>query len=403
MFNKTLYYPWIDIHDDSWVKTAILYWDEINTIVPFSMQSPYQSQVATILEQERILRPFEVTPSSREVIEASDIAIQYLSTPEGMRILTSGDEYSRVHPSKLSYQLQRSLGLGHNRVHSSKMSHHLMDTIGSARVDDDGFLSLDGKFSAYYMSALANRIAKRNNLSTVADSQIYNQFNTKLSIDGYSPNRNKTFIKCPRCREVFDRFTQESIKNTGECPACGEDIFYFFPESERRFQQSFRAEPQHLVDGMLAELAIESIYIPSSVPIDKLLKFRADHTDELAAFRGALQDITHSVLECGEVDDIRALRQQVKVAYTDKVKPEIKGLKSQLKGAKVNYVLSDFTISGMASVLGTTLASDLSTTAILAGAGVSIGIRSLMYMQERRNIRTNPYSYVLSMESKLGL
>lgn len=403
MFNKTLYYPWIDIHDDSWVKTAILYWDEINTIVPFSMQSPYQSQVATILEQERILRPFEVTPSSREVIEASDIAIQYLSTPEGMRILTSGDEYSRVHPSKLSYQLLRSLGLGHNRVHSSKMSHHLMDTIGSARVDDDGFLSLDGKFSAYYMSALANRIAKRNNLSTVADSQIYNQFNTKLSIDGYSPNRNKTFIKCPRCREVFDRFTQESIKNTGECPACGADIFYFFPESERRFQQPFRAEPQHLVDGMLAELAIESIYIPSSVPIDKLLKFRADHTDELAAFRGALQDITHSVLECGEVDDIRALRQQVKVAYTDKVKPEIKGLKSQLKGAKVNYVLSDFTISGMASVLGTTLASDLSTTAILAGAGVSIGIRSLMYMQERRNIRTNPYSYVLSMESKLGL
>ena len=66
-------------------------------------------------------------------------------------------------------------------------------------------------------------------------------------------------------------------------------------------------------------------------------------------------------------------------------------------------MLSDFTISGMASVLGTTLASDLSTTAILAGAGVSIGVRSLMYMQERRNIRTNPYSYVLSMESKLGL
>lgn len=403
MFNKTLYYPWIDIHDDSWVKTAILYWDEINTIVPFSMRSPYQSQVATLLEQERILRPFEVTPSSREVIEASDIAIQYLSTPEGMRILTSGDEYSRVHPSKLSYQLKRSLGFGHNHVHSSKMSHQLMDTIGSARVDDDGFLSLDGKFSAYYMSALANRIAKRNNLSTVADSQIYNQFNTKLSIDGYSPNRNKTFIKCPRCRDIFDRFTQETIKNTGECPTCGADIFYFFSERERRFQQPFRAEPQHLVDGVLAELAIESIYIPNSVPIDKLLKFRADHTDELAAFRGALQDITHSVLGCAEVDDIRALRQKVKVAYTDKVKPEIKGLKSQLKGAKVNYVLSDFTISGMASVLGATLASDLSTTALLAGAGVSIGIRSLMYMQERRNIRTNPYSYVLSMESKLGL
>jgi hypothetical protein len=403
MFNKTLYYPWIDIHDDSWVKTAILYWDEINTIVPFSMQSPYQNQVAILLEKERILRPFEVTASSREVIEASDIAIQYLSTPEGMRVLTSGDEHSRVHPSKLSYQLQRSLGLGYSRIHSSKMSHHLMDTIGSARIDDDGFLSMDSRFSAYYMSALANRIAKRNNFSTVADSKIYNQFNTKLSIDGYSPNRNKIFIKCPRCKEIFDRFTQELVKNTGECPACAVDIFYFFSGRESRFQSPFRAEPQHLVDGMLAELVIESIYIPNSVSIDKLLKFRADHYDELAAFRGALQDITKSVLDCDEVDDIRALRQQVKVAYTDKVKPQIKGLKSQLKGARINYVLSDFTISGMASVLGTTLASNLSTTAILAGAGISIGVRSLMYMQESKNIRTNPYSYVLSMENKLGL
>jgi len=403
MFKKTLYYPWIDIHDDSWVKTAILYWDEINTIVPFSMQHPYQNQVATLLEQERILRPFEVTPSSQEVIEASEIAIQYLSSPEGMRALTFGDEYSRIHPSKLSYQLQRSLGLGYGRVHSSKMSHHLMDAIGSARIDANGFLSMESRFSAYYMSALANRIAKRNNLSTVADSKIYNQFNTKLSIDGYSPNRNKTFIKCPRCKEVFDRFTQESIRNTGECPSCGTDVFYFFHDRDSGFQRSFIAEPQHLVDGMLAELAIESVYIPNSVPIDKLLKFRADHSDELAAFRGALHDITQSVLDYDEVDNIRALRQRVEVAYTDRVKPQIKALKSQLKGAKVNYVLSDFTISGMASVLGTTLASTLGTTAILAGAGVSIGIRSLMYMQERRNIRNNPYSYVLSMENKLGL
>lgn len=401
MLNKTLYYPWIDIHDDSWVKTAVLYWDEINTIVPYGIDSPYHSEVATILEQERILRPFKVNPSSREVIEASDIAMQYFSTPEGMRILTSGHEYSRIHPSKLSYQMQRSLGINGGRIHSSKMSHRLMETIGAARVNDDGFVGMDGKFSSYYMSALANRIAKHNNLSTVADSQIYNQFNTKLSIDGYSPNNGKTFIKCPRCREVFDRFTQESIKNTGECPACGTDIFYFFQDRDDRFRP-FRAEPRQLVDGMLAELAIESVYIPSSVPIDKMLKFRMDHSDELSSFRGALQEITQSVLNSGEVDDVRALRQKVSVAYKDKVKPEMKCLKSQLKAAKVNYVLSDFTISGMASILGTTLATGLGTAAILAGAGVSIGVRSLMYMQERRNIRTNPYSYVLSMEKKLG-
>lgn len=33
-YTKALYYPTIDIEDSEWMKTAILFWDEINTIVP---------------------------------------------------------------------------------------------------------------------------------------------------------------------------------------------------------------------------------------------------------------------------------------------------------------------------------------------------------------------------------
>ena len=33
-FTRALYYPTIDISNEEWLKTAILYWDEINTIVP---------------------------------------------------------------------------------------------------------------------------------------------------------------------------------------------------------------------------------------------------------------------------------------------------------------------------------------------------------------------------------
>lgn len=400
MFNKTLYYPWIDIHDDSWVKTAILYWDEINTIVPYSMDNPYQSDVANLLKQERILRPFEVTPSSREVREASDIAIQYLGSPEGLRILNSGGERHRLHPSKMSYALKSQLGLSEGRIHSEKMTEQLMNTIGSARVDDDGFITTNGKFSAYYMSALANRVAKNNNLSTVADSKVYNQFNTRLSADGYIPERNRTFVRCPNCKECFDRIAQEVIRNTGQCPSCLSDIFYLY-ERPRGSARQFSAEPRHLIDGMLADIVIQSLYIPNTVDIDKLLKFRQQHQDELSSFRGALQDITRTILDCGEVEDIRALRQQVTVAYKDKVQPEIKCLKSQLKGNKIKYLLSDFSISGMASLVGTSLGTTIGAVPLLIAAGASIGISSIMYRNSRNNIRTNPYSYVLSMERKL--
>ncbi len=40
-FTKSLYYPWIDIREDSWIKNAALYWNEIQTIVPRSIESPY--------------------------------------------------------------------------------------------------------------------------------------------------------------------------------------------------------------------------------------------------------------------------------------------------------------------------------------------------------------------------
>jgi hypothetical protein len=44
-FTKSLYYPWIEIKDEAWLKNAFLYWDTIQTIVPESviLCAPYLS------------------------------------------------------------------------------------------------------------------------------------------------------------------------------------------------------------------------------------------------------------------------------------------------------------------------------------------------------------------------
>jgi hypothetical protein len=39
-FTLALYYPWIDIRDESWLKSAALYWETIRTIVPESVDRP---------------------------------------------------------------------------------------------------------------------------------------------------------------------------------------------------------------------------------------------------------------------------------------------------------------------------------------------------------------------------
>ena len=58
-FTRALYYPSIDIPNENWLKTAILYWDEINTIVPSSIDNPYQEQVTQFLSNEGVIRPLQ--------------------------------------------------------------------------------------------------------------------------------------------------------------------------------------------------------------------------------------------------------------------------------------------------------------------------------------------------------
>ena len=51
-FTRALYYPTIDIQNENWLKTAILFWDEINTIVPESIREPYQLDSTKYLADE---------------------------------------------------------------------------------------------------------------------------------------------------------------------------------------------------------------------------------------------------------------------------------------------------------------------------------------------------------------
>ena len=55
MFEKALYYPTIDIQNDRWLKSAVLFWDKIETIVPESEERPYRRRNTRILHENEIL------------------------------------------------------------------------------------------------------------------------------------------------------------------------------------------------------------------------------------------------------------------------------------------------------------------------------------------------------------
>jgi hypothetical protein len=77
-FSKALYYPTIDIEKENWLKSAILYWDEIQTIVPTSIKNPYQNELTQILYEKGVLRPFEINPEHALVEDLFPIVMKYI-------------------------------------------------------------------------------------------------------------------------------------------------------------------------------------------------------------------------------------------------------------------------------------------------------------------------------------
>src|SRR3954471_21847046 len=59
MLGSALYYPYIDIKDPEWLRSAILFWDEIKTIVPSAIKKPYKNKDTKILWQEGFLEPLK--------------------------------------------------------------------------------------------------------------------------------------------------------------------------------------------------------------------------------------------------------------------------------------------------------------------------------------------------------
>ena len=94
-FTVGLYYPWIDIRDEGWLKTACLYWGKIRSIVPESVDNPYSLVSARELEDEGILIPLRVNPELVDVLDLTDKVVSYFYTPEAKDLLFLDKERKR--------------------------------------------------------------------------------------------------------------------------------------------------------------------------------------------------------------------------------------------------------------------------------------------------------------------
>lgn len=353
-FTKALFYPTIDIKNENWLKTAILFWDEINTIVPESINNPYKERATQYLSDEGILKPIQVSPDNDFIEELSEETFDYLNTNEGFQLLTEDGRYglhrdklprdiSRlfdIYPEKLPYEIQRIL-------------HH--------RMTDDGWLRVDGGFAKFYMTLLANKICERHAISPLTDDTFSSSLSNLVKLDNQ--------ISIGGHRMNYDHHHRS------------------------------RGRQINLAQGLLVDMAIDSITISETPSIDDIVKFKRRHQDELGLFRKNIENLTKNIPTDATLIQIR---QMVEDVYVNEFLPGYNELKAALSGSGIKWVADNFMkislFSTGATAVPTVLLGLPVPIALYAGAGISVISSLVSYnIDKRTTLRNNPYSYLLEV------
>ena len=358
MNTKALFYPTIEINDENWLKSTLLFWDEIRTIVPESINSPYNNRTTSILSEREILKPETVNPDHHIVRELSENMLEFLNTEEGFQLLTASSPISRLHKDKMSQIHSEKFGERMERLlrmHPSKMSHDLRYILEDAM--DDGFLLVNSSFASYYMTLLANKICEDSGFQLLTDNPLCSNLSSKVKL---------------------------GIKGLN---------------SDNRDYRAERINRQ-LAQGLLMNLVIQRIDFHPSTNVIDILSFKKDHKDTLGLFRAnvkkLLKDIPTNV-------SYKALIEEIESIYNNEFLPSFNNLKKELEESDIKWTCENFAKVGFFSVSSTSIPLYLLgltvPQALLAGVGVSVIASLISYnLDKKKKLRENPYNYLLEIE-----
>lgn len=401
MLGTALYFPHIDINDPAWLRSAILFWDDIQTIAPSSIAQPYRNEDTKACEAEGYLRPLRcdlhpdvIDDLGRKVMRLADQnapilkAFRNKNHPASAAVDASlqfgwelNDAFDMVgmRPDKLSPELRDLVfRFGLNRISRGKLSPELRDIsreFEMARMhpeklpyavrqvmdfdeyyqDDDGdWLLVDGRFADAYMAAMASRLAKEIELSPLTSSE---------------PSQGLSF------RFLFDDVVENS---------------------------------KHSATGALISIAMRGLAVDPSVPVESLIKFRRNRKDQYLEMAQKLLEFSAEIVKCGEDSDGNALLSKAQATYDNKVEPQLRALKRELDNSSIQTIWEGafraLTVS-VPSAGALNVFTGLTGGALL-GAGALLTIADVevrSYLVGRKSRGSNPFSYFHDVRANFGL
>jgi hypothetical protein len=360
-FTKALYYPWIEIQDQGWLKNAMLYWEQIQTIVPISLQNPYSTKTAKEFYDAGLLVPSYVESDMQAITELTEPVLRYLDSPEGTNVLFPISEQHYIYSDKLPNELRRMIEMYPEKL-SHEIRYRLEDTFSGGKRNN--LFSVDARFANFYMTLLATNLSEKSGLGLLTSSPPSDRLSTAVRLDSHISFR-------------------ETI-----------------PSHNRRFMHNINV-PRALAQGMLADLIIAKITIDPETSVSNILRFKNQRSDELGRFRTKIDELTKSV---STDQPITRLRQGVEDIYTNEVLPAINSLKATLTDSGIKWTADNLvkvTVYSTGSTSIPLLLGLATPYALLVGAGVSLTASVISYNRDKADkLRQNPFSYLIASEKE---
>lgn len=193
MAQTILYYPTIDIQDSTWLRNAILYWDEVSSIVPYENYPDFSPELLYLQELGvyKAIYPQELFFSEFAEDFCNSI-VKRISAYE-LRTTNNGTQNSRVRMHKNKIYAPAL----HELIHYRKLPPQLLDYFGDRRyINDyntDGWMEIDSKIAQIYMRTLAEYSIKCSSKDIVLGTDT---FTHNREIYSYSLNRADLQAQC---------------------------------------------------------------------------------------------------------------------------------------------------------------------------------------------------------------
>ncbi|MDH8677424.1 hypothetical protein QE109_04655 [Fusibacter bizertensis] len=346
MFNKALYYPWIEINDKGWLKTSALYWNEISTIVPKSYGNLYYDYESSLLKDEGLLKACVVDSRTTSSPFFRDKIIEYF------------DKYENHYQSLLKNQSKERY---QNRIYWEKVDPKMHSFIQARlRNYNDEYFMADNHFADFYMTLLASDIAKRRGLNLITDTPILNQIGSEIHFDS---NVNRTRHNYYPRRTAY----------------LSDDI-------------------SRLSESLLAKISFQHVGITPDTDMKKIIKFRRKYSDYLSKYRMEMKSLVQ-MLNVEDFETIEALNSAIEMIVKDRIKVSLSDIEKSLKSENIKLLIAPISISG---IIGASTAFSLNPFGAAGAAGVAIAAQAYVRRTKRNEIlRDNSYAYLQLIEEKL--